>query len=116
MKFPPRLIAPATRGLASRPGVMAVAFLLMCGCEQTSWHRKPRRPENPPDALQTVNKKMTADQSTDVKLALARSLESQGELKPAGDFYKQILEKEPKRVDVMTRLAVLHDRRGEFGD
>ncbi len=113
MKFPHRLIA-AARGHISRPRVLALALLLTTGCAQTNWHRKPRRPENPPDALHAVNLKVTPDQATDVKLALARSLESQGELTPAADFYKQVLAKEPKRIDVMTRLAVLNDRRADF--
>jgi tetratricopeptide (TPR) repeat protein len=114
MNVPDRFTTTTTRVIATRTGVMALAFLLMCGCEHTSLRRKPPRPQNPVDPIRAVNVKVTPDQAADVKLAMARSLESQGELAPAADLYKQVLDKNPKRIDVMTRLAVVHDRRGDF--
>jgi Tfp pilus assembly protein PilF len=89
----------------------ALALLLICGCQQTPGHQKSPRSFFDTGSMRT---KVTPDQAADVQFALARSLESHGDLDPAIDLYRQALKQGPERVDAMVRLAVLYDRKGDF--
>ena len=112
MPEPDRIDGSMVGGLAQLRAACVFALVLATGCQQTPWHREKKT--NTPEDKLAVRPQMTPDQSADVKVALAQSLEQQGELTPAIDLYQQVLKQAPKRVDAMTRLAVLHDQRGEF--
>jgi Tfp pilus assembly protein PilF len=108
------MLCRGVRGTLGAAGLLALT-LCLAGCEQVSLNRKPGRAKEPAaESFKAVNLKVTPDQSAEVKLALAQSLESQGQVAPAIDYYKQVLEMSPKRIDVVGRLAVLYDRRGQF--
>ena len=57
---------------------------------------------------------ITAAQEADVQIAFARAAEQQGDLQAAMAGYTKALQRDKKRADACTRLAILHDRLGEF--
>lgn len=56
---------------------------------------------------------LTARQKTDVQLAMARALERSGDLKRAGEAYREILSHSPKCGEAVHRLAIVTDRLGQ---
>jgi Tfp pilus assembly protein PilF len=60
--------------------------------------------------------KLNDRQIADVKFALGRSLEHEGNLAAAADAYRETLRKDPARADACWRLAVLCDRQAKFNE
>jgi Tfp pilus assembly protein PilF len=56
---------------------------------------------------------LTAKQKADVQMAVARSLENQGNTAQAITTYLDVVKKDPARADAYLRLAVLHDLKGD---
>ncbi len=56
----------------------------------------------------------TAEQALGVQVALARTLERQGDLDQAENAYRQLVEKHPDEPVVLHRLAVLTDRHQRY--
>jgi Flp pilus assembly protein TadD len=73
--------------------------------------RKPT-PHVPPAA--EPRKPTTSEQTLDLQLALARTLEQQGDLPRAAELYQGISVQYPKDGTAVHRLAILEDRQGEF--
>ncbi len=46
-------------------------------------------------------------------MAIARSLDNQGDTEPAIKAYLDVVNKDPRRADAYHRLAVLHDAKGD---
>ena len=58
--------------------------------------------------------KITPAQEADVQIAFARAAEQQGDFEGAMAAYTQAIRKDQKRFDACIRLAILHDRLGQF--
>jgi tetratricopeptide (TPR) repeat protein len=56
---------------------------------------------------------LTLKQKLDVQMAIARSLENDGETQQAIKAYLDIVEKDSQRVDAYHRLAILHDGKAD---
>ncbi len=89
---------------AAIAGTAVVACLAGC---QFAGFRQARR-ETPEHYDRPLNDRQVAD----VQLSLARSLELRGELEPALNAYRQVIEKDPHRAAAYWRMAVLQDRQG----
>jgi Tfp pilus assembly protein PilF len=56
---------------------------------------------------------LTAKQKADVQMAIARSMENQGDAAQAIKNYLEVVKKDPSRADAYQRLAILHDVKGD---
>ena len=56
---------------------------------------------------------VTTQQKVNVQMAIARSLEEQGEIDQAVTVYLNVVRNDDRRADAYHRLAVLHDRQGQ---
>ncbi len=100
-----------------RPGrgrtllALAATFAPAAGCHQL--------PQGPPSILSPsrpdrASAKLTSAQTSDVQVAMGRSMENQNDPDGAIAAYQAALRMDPKRVDAVARLAVLSDRKGDF--
>ena len=98
------------RGARTPLGGITVGLALLAGCRTTT----PLTPD--PNALGVPEKvqSLSGSQIADVQVALARTVESRGEVRQAMGFYAEAVRKDPKRADAWARLAVLADREGMF--
>lgn len=101
------------RGLRPCRFSMLAGLLCLAGCEHF----------DPPSLLpSTVTastlppSKLKTQQIADVQVALARSLEKQGETAQAIATYKEALRLDPSRADAGLRLAMLYDKEGKFNE
>jgi tetratricopeptide (TPR) repeat protein len=60
--------------------------------------------------------KLKPKQAADVQIALARSLEMHDEPAKALALYEEAVNKDPSRSDAWLRMAILHDRQGQFAE
>jgi tetratricopeptide (TPR) repeat protein len=67
----------------------------------------------PPAVKDEPMRPLTAEQKADVQMAIARSLENQGDTEPAIKAYLEVVKKDSRRADAYHRLAVLHDAKGD---
>lgn len=99
----------------------ATLLVLLCGCQTFSGmvakitNKNPNQVAyTPPPMMQDEPAKpLTAEQKADVQMAIARSLESQGDREPAIKAYLEVIKKDSRRADAYHRLAVLHDAKGD---
>ena len=98
----------------------AVFIVLLVGCQQYGY--PPVKLGNPFAGLSskkraskqpTLPAKLTSKQKANVEMAMARSLEEQGETDRAIQVYADVLRKDSRRADAHHRLAVLYDKKGE---
>jgi Flp pilus assembly protein TadD len=96
-----------------RPSSVAVAlgFALLAGCQTTNQHLMPT---SPLPALGEKTPKLSPSQVADLKIAMGRSLEKQGEIDRATATYLEALRLDPNRGDAYGRLAILADQQGKF--
>src|SRR3954468_6829073 len=99
----------------TRIGRAAVAWALgvacLAGCQQCA---SPSADPLLPSPAGWGRRGMSAGQVADVQVALGRSLEKRGAPAGAGARYAQAVQQDPGRGDAWQRLAVLHDRQGQF--
>jgi Flp pilus assembly protein TadD len=57
---------------------------------------------------------LKGSQVADVQVALARTIEGQGDVQQAAAYYTQAVQNDPTRADAWARLAVLADKDGMF--
>jgi Tfp pilus assembly protein PilF len=84
------------------------------GCVHT-----PTTPTTPPPAVLPpleTDARLGARQVADVKVALGRTLEKQGDEARALVAYQEALAQDPKRGDAALRIAVLLDQQGRFAE
>jgi tetratricopeptide (TPR) repeat protein len=90
---------------------LSVGSAVLAGCQQ--FGLAPARPtvalDNPAEAL-----KISPHQAADVQVALGRSLEKRGDPAKAIAAYEEAIKRDPRRTDALLRLAILHDRQGQF--
>ena len=98
------------RGLRGVAAVLGLAVL--AGCQHTA----DSRPATTLAGDSQSPARLTAAQVADMRVALGRTLEHQGEVEQARLTYAGALEKDPKQVDACVRLANLHARRGQFAE
>lgn len=97
---------------APRCGAVVCLIILLCGCSSTgNWLRPGIGP-----ASDSEPKYLDAKQTAEVELAMARTAEQQGDWATAMRIYRQVLENEPKHPVATHRVAVVHDRQGDFGE
>jgi len=92
----------------------AGALIGLAGCQQV-----PSRP-GAPSPLGFGNEPrgggttITPAQEADVQISMGRVAEQQGDLDQAMAAYRAALDRDRRRADAYTRLAVLHDKQGKF--
>ena len=101
----------------------AVAAILLSlgvtGCQQLNGMLGKPTPKNPPPYYSPSANGMEwsgqvkKEQAADVQMAVAQSLESQGQIDQAMKIYRDVIAKDGRRADAYHRLAVLHDKKGE---
>lgn len=90
--------------------VLAGVTVLMAGCQFAGFRSDPQ------ESADQGDRPLNGRQVADIQLSLARSLERRGEIEPALDAYRQVVEKDPRRATGYWRMAVLHDRQGKVGE
>lgn len=97
-------------------GLLLAVLGLIAGCQLgresagIAPHKKPSRPATTASAAA----ESTEEQTLDLQLALARSLEKQGDLQRAADLYQGISSQHPKDGRAVHRLAIVHDQQAQF--
>lgn len=109
--------------------IASFALALAAGCQSIqsitpSWLRFGKQPQ-PAAYAPPVEKplKLDAQQTADVRISMARSLENEGQLSDAARIYQEVIRADkrrwfrpsPQRAEAYYRLAVLNDKRSEFG-
>jgi Tfp pilus assembly protein PilF len=106
------------KDIALQYRVFLTVYLLasLTGCQTfngmvASWNR----PSHAPSAVVQDEPAgpLTNKQKADVQIAIARSLENQGDTTHAIKNYLEVVKKDPNRADAYHRLAVLHDAKGD---
>jgi tetratricopeptide (TPR) repeat protein len=90
---------------------LAVGLTCLLGCQQMgpSGRRTPSLLDRGGPATP-----ITSAQEADMQIALGRTAEAQGNLDQARAAYQAALGRDKKRADAHQRLAVLHDKQGQF--
>jgi Tfp pilus assembly protein PilF len=94
------------------------AFLLAnlligaAGCQIADFRDSPGTVRN--TSAGNDPERLSDRQVADVQLSLARSLEQQGETTKALDAYREVAQTNRQRSPAIWRMAVLHDRKGNF--
>lgn len=97
-------------------GLAAVALVSLCGCKQMGglWTHEPeKKPAGGIFTNESAPDKFTKEQVADVQAAMARSMETQGDVDQAISTYQEVLAKDKGRSDVHYRLAILYDKKGD---
>ncbi|HEY7425676.1 MAG TPA: tetratricopeptide repeat protein [Gemmataceae bacterium] len=95
-----------------RNGVWTLAaFLTVAGCQQFGL---PSTSSPIKGDFDVSSVKIKPKQAADVQVALAHTMELQGEKERALALYEEAVQKDPGRADAWLRLAVLHDQQGGF--
>ncbi len=94
---------------------LALSILTVAGCQahlpwQTADNAKPVTQAR----RQTSKSNVTPRQTADVQISMGRLMERRGQLDEAEQAYGAALKQDPKRAVSYWRLAILHDRRGDF--
>lgn len=92
-------------------GIVA-ALALLAGCRAVT----PSLPDQAAPVLPEAVLPLDGSQVADVQVALARTLESRGEVRQAARVYAEAVQKDPNRADAWARLAVLADKEGRFDE
>lgn len=90
------------------------AAMLCAGCRGVPSRRGGPETTSPLDGGPTA--KVSKRQAADVEIAMGRALEEAGDFDKAEDAYVRALEKDPRRADAETRLAILAHQRGDGKD
>jgi len=91
----------------------------LSGCQQLGslWNKTSSREQTARTAQPTEKLPWTGpvkpEQKADVQMAVARSLENQGQTDQAIKVYLEVLKKDSRRVDACHRLALLYDKKGD---
>lgn len=95
--------------------VVAVLLSVACaaGCRFPDFMRYRNSPQN---SDSTDNQRLSKRQVTEVQLSLAHSLEKQGDDLAALDAYREAAANEPRGATAPWRMAVIHDRQGNFAE
>lgn len=101
-----------------RAAFLAIALAMLAGCQSFSGMVARITNRNQPAYAPAVAKEeptppLTEKQKADVQMAIARSLENQGNTVQAIATYHEVVKKDPGRADAYHRLAVLHDLKGD---
>jgi Tfp pilus assembly protein PilF len=104
-----------------RRAAVSLAALVLCltGCQQlSSWFPKQDKvaeaQKNAP-AHEAMSSTVTPEQKLDIEMAVARSLENEGQTDDAVRLYLEVVKKDGRRVDAYHRLALLYSAKGEWG-
>ncbi len=101
------------------PILVTLLALTLGGCQQLGslWNKTPAKTDTARAAQPTDTLSWTGpvkpEQKADVQMAVARSLENQGQTDQAIKVYLEVLKKDNRRVDACHRLALLYDKKGE---
>jgi Flp pilus assembly protein TadD len=87
------------------------ALGLLAGCNQLS--SRPREHSSAALLDSGPQPKVTDRQAADIQVALGRSHEEDGRPEDAESAYRSALERDPRRADAETRLAILSDKKGD---
>src|SRR5262249_7496473 len=105
-------------GRASRVGkVLAAGALIgLVGCQQIQSRSSPTANSALGWSRQPGNEKtfITPAQEADLQISMGRTAEHEGNLDQAMAAYRAALTRDKNRADAYARLAVLHDKQGEF--
>lgn len=103
------------RSLRVCKGVWAVAAVLItaAGCQQVA---TPSLFPGLSSGADELSNKLKPKQAADVQVALARTLEKQGQTEQALAIYEEAVQKDPGRGDAWRRMAILRDGQGRFAE
>jgi Tfp pilus assembly protein PilF len=101
---------------ATRWILMALLVLCLAGCQQWSSMLRPSSKvalarKSASDT--SDSSEVTKEQKADVQIAMAHSLERQGQVEQAIKAYQDALVQDKNRTDVYHRLAVIYDKKGD---
>ena len=97
--------------------VMLLAFSFS-GCKSWNVFDKFTKKSPPQSPLFSTNKSdltqpIKPEEKINVQMAIARSLENEGQADQAIKVYKEIIKKDNRRADAYHRLAILQDKMGD---
>ena len=92
-------------------GILAAVLIGVAGCQQVGTSTLLPGLSGGPDE---PSGKLKPKQAADVQIALAHTLEMQGDIEKASGLYEEAVAKDPNRGDAWLRLAILHDQQGQF--
>jgi Tfp pilus assembly protein PilF len=96
------------RSVTSLLGITVALLGVTAGCHQVD-------PSAPPRSRATgIGARAGRRQDASVQVAMGRTAELAGDLDTAVAAYNEALKNDPHRADANQRLAVVHDRMGEF--
>jgi Tfp pilus assembly protein PilF len=97
-------------------GVVAFAVLvaLAAGCQSPGTPQAAGPAVVPEGSVAEPPLKLTDAQRADLKIALGRNLEREGNLDRAIDAFSEAAAKNPTRLDACLHLAALHERQGHL--
>lgn len=102
-----------SRLICESVGTLAAVLIGVAGCQQVGTSTLvpglSGGPEEP-------SGKLKPKQAADVQIALAHTLELQGETEKASALYEEAVTKDPNRGDAWLRLAILRDQQGQFSE
>lgn len=91
----------------------AACLVIVGGCAGVENQRLKFWPEKKP-ATVVDSPVLDSRQTADVQLALGRTAEQQQQWPAAMTIYRQLLDADPKHPEATHRLAILHDRQGDY--
>ena len=98
--------------------LLGTLVALATGCHLSGWHADSSMRTSKPtrDSRQSVAKAPTPEQSLDVQLAFARTLEEQRDPEQAAAAYMKIMQQHPKCSEAVHRLAIIRDQANRFDE
>src|SRR5262249_51155381 len=97
------------------PAALMLGLACLAGCVTMRPGRGTSRREAPADAGGPMGTPPPA-QEADVRVALGRTAEARGDFQQAMAAYRAALDRDRRRADACLRLAILHDRQGQFAE
>jgi Tfp pilus assembly protein PilF len=106
--------------LPRRAAFLAAVALCLTGCQQiSSWLPKQDKVaearSSAAETTQSWSGTVTPEQKIGVQMAVAQSLEHDGQIDDAINVYLDVVKKDNRRIDAYCRLARLYARKGDWG-
>jgi Tfp pilus assembly protein PilF len=92
---------------------VACGALISAGCQQMQLNRTPPMKKATSETPQPQTN-LSAAQQADMQIAMGRVTENQGDLAGAMAAYRAAVTRDQKSAEAHARMAVVHDKQGEF--
>jgi Flp pilus assembly protein TadD len=94
---------------------VVIVLALLAGCSSRTSRFKQLSPISRARSVKSPIR-FSDKQALEVQLALARTLHKQRNLEAAATVYHRIIDRSPKQVEAVHRLAILYDQQGRFAE